>query len=260
MTSTIQPLWSYSTLNFFSPVTVNNTKFTILTDSQDFVVVNKPTGVSMHQEGEQAGIVPQLCQQLNCKHLWLVHRLDKVTSGCLLLAKTSSAASELSQSFAKRLVQKYYLAITSQKPKKRQGSIIGDMQKSRNGKWMLTRERQNPAVTHFFDRGLGGGKRLQLLKPYTGKTHQLRVAMNSMGSSILGDKTYGGLTADRTYLHAWYLQFIFGQERYQIHCQPESGEHFQTPEFQQVLTNSTPPWQHFKWPDDKLNAISARDG
>ncbi|GAK87976.1 pseudouridine synthase [Vibrio ponticus] len=57
--------------------------------------------------------------------LYLVHRLDKMTSGILLLARNSQAASELSQAFAKRLVEKFYLAIGTKKPKKKQGLISG---------------------------------------------------------------------------------------------------------------------------------------
>ena len=221
-----------------------------------FLVINKPIGISVHRENQQPGIIDVVCEQQKRDKLWLVHRLDKVTSGCLLLAKNQQAASALSELFAQRQIQKYYLAITHKKPNKRQGSIVGDMKKVRDGKWMLTRERTKPAITHFFDKGLGDGKRLQILKPYTGKTHQLRVAMASMGSAILGDALYGGLPADRTYLHAWQLQFEFAQRSFEINCLPQQGEVFSSPLWQQMIGTLTSPQNGFNWPDERLKKLA----
>ena len=64
-----------------------------------------------------------------------------------------------------------------------------------------------------------------MLKPHTGKTHQLRVAMKSLGAPILGDTRYGGEQADRTYLHAWALEFNDGQVQQRLFSYP-SGSHW----------------------------------
>ena len=92
--------------------------------------------------------------------LYPVHRLDKVTSGLVLLARDTEANRELSMAFAERKVEKAYLAISDQKPLKKQGWVKGDMIKGRRGAWMLTRSQDNPAVTRFVSQPLETGGRL----------------------------------------------------------------------------------------------------
>jgi len=87
---------------------------------------------------------------------------------------------------------------------------------ARNGSWKLLRSVENPAVTQFFSFGLTPGLRLYLLKPHTGKTHQLRVALKSLGVPLLGDTRYGADKSDRAYLHAWQLAFELDGKSYQF--------------------------------------------
>ncbi len=183
--------------------------FDILLQTPDFVVINKPTGLSVHRDQNDSGLTEMLAQQLGVPQLWLVHRLDKPTSGVLLLALNADAAAELAQAFANREVKKTYLALSDRKPSKKQGWIKGDMVRSRQSTWKLTRGMENPAQTRFCSHSSEPGCRLFVLRPLTGKTHQLRVAMKSLGSPILGDTLYGGTPANRLYLHAWHLSFPF---------------------------------------------------
>ena len=83
------------------------------------------------------------------------------------------------------------------------------MARSRRGTWKLTRDEDNFAVTRFSSQSLKPGLRLFVLQPFTGKTHQLRVAMKSIGSPILGDTLYGGDEAEHLFLHAWRLVFDY---------------------------------------------------
>ncbi len=165
--------------------------YDIVFEHDDFLVVCKHQGVCVHTEDDKIGLIVQIRQDLNNDALYPVHRLDKVTSGLMLCAKTQAAASELSQLFQHRLIEKYYLAMSDKKPKKKQGLITGDMERGRRGSWKLCHTKVNPAVTQFFSYSLGKGKRLFILKPKTGKTHQLRVALKSIGSPIIGDRLYG---------------------------------------------------------------------
>ena len=161
-------------------------------------------------------LLQQISAELTCGPLYLVHRLDKMTSGLLLLARHAQAASILSQQFQQRTVEKYYLALSDQKPRKKQGLIKGDMERSRRGSWKLTTGLRNPAITRFFSCAPMPGLRLFLLRPLTGKTHQLRVALKSVGAAIIGDTRYHGVSepsADRGYLHAWGLAFDWQGER-----------------------------------------------
>ncbi|WMS86384.1 pseudouridine synthase [Pleionea litopenaei] len=199
----------------------------ILEETLDWLAINKPIDSSIHSE-QGVGLIAELKHRLNLEFLAPVHRLDKVTSGVLLLAKNSQAAAQLSQQFADREVNKIYIALTEGKPNKKQGCIKGDMEPARNGNWMLTRKCSNPAITYFYSLGYQHGVRLALLKPVTGKTHQLRVAMKSNGAPILGDTRYGKKdnASDRCYLHHYCLTFNDHGQRHQIKAPFLSGRYF----------------------------------
>lgn len=199
----------------------------ILRTDPDYLVVNKPAGIGMHQEGEEPGLVRVLSERLG-ERLYPVHRLDKMTTGVLLLARNSAANRELSRQFAERSTRKWYLALSDSKPTKKQGLIKGDMEKARGGSWKLARSLVNPAITRFHSCLLADHLRGFLLQPVTGKTHQLRVALKSQGSPILGDDRYGGTPADRGYLHAWQLQFEYGGEPICVRAPLTFGQHFIT--------------------------------
>ena len=237
-------------------------KIPIIFEHEDFLVLNKPAGISVHDKNDakdpQPGIVTLVKQQTQYPELWLVHRLDKVTSGCLILAKNVATAAALGEAFEHRKVQKFYLAITDKKPKKRQGSVIGDLKKVRDGKWIITKEKHNPSVTHFFDKGYEQGLRLQILKPYTGQTHQLRVVMSSLGATILGDEHYNGSHADRTYLHTWQIQFPLNDVTHQFQCLPLSGEWFTKEIFTSLIAQFANASETFAWPDKKLTATALK--
>lgn len=196
----------------------------LVAEHSDWLVIHKPAGWSVQDDELGLGVLNHLKQELHEPGLSLVHRLDKVTSGLLLLGKNSQATSYLSQQFAARKVRKYYLAIAEGKPSKKQGAVIGDMEKARRGCWKLARSKANPAVTQFFSLSHSPGKRWYLLKPTTGKTHQLRVALKSLGCPILGDEAYGGASSERVYLHAYALEFDWqGRQRF-ILPPPAQGE------------------------------------
>jgi tRNA pseudouridine32 synthase/23S rRNA pseudouridine746 synthase len=223
------------------------TAINIVFEHPDFIVIDKPPGIAVQDEAHASGILPLLCQQTGLAKLYLVHRLDKVTSGLLILAKSHTAAAEFGKLFSGRKIEKYYLALGSKKPKHKQGSVIGDMKKIRDGKWILSKEKTNPAVSQFFSLGMGDGHRLFLLKPYSGKTHQLRVAMKSLGSPILGDTSYTAAESDRTYLHAFALRFSYQQQDIELLLPPCQGEHFSTADFARLLTSYMTPWT-LAWP------------
>lgn len=247
-----------------------------LVDENDaFIVVSKASGVCVHCEPDQEGLIVWLKQDLQLDQLFPVHRLDKVTSGLLLCAKTRAAASELSQLFEQRNIEKYYLALGDKKPKKKQGLISGDMAASRRGAWKLCPTQHKPAVTQFFSYHLPSGEsktqhlsslRLYLLKPKTGKTHQLRVALKSIGSPIVGDRLYGhplvvesqvdeGKTSPSIYLHAFALRFMYQGRLCEYTDIPNHWNHasiYRGEELKQVLDelDLDRPWL-LPWPNIK---------
>ena len=201
-------------------------KLDIVYQTDDFIIIYKPCGLRVHKDQSKIGLTTLLARQLNVPQVWLVHRLDKVTSGLLILALNAESAAEFFRLFSEHHIQKTYLALSNQKPKKKQGLIVGDMQKVRNGAWKLCQSKENPAITRFESVSCEPNLRLFILKPQTGKTHQLRVAMKSLGSPILGDLLYGKNTEniDRTYLHAARLQFEFKGQAFDVFTLPKEGE------------------------------------
>ena len=201
-------------------------KLDIIYQTDDFIIIYKSCGLSVHKDQSEIGLTTLLAEQLGVSQVWLVHRLDKVTSGLLILALNAESAAEFFRLFSEHHIKKTYLALSNQKPKKKQGLIVGDMQKARNGAWKLCQSKENPAITRFKSVSCEPNLRLFTLKPQTGKTHQLRVAMKSLGSPILGDALYGKKTEkiDRTYLHAARLQFEFKGQAFDVFIPPKEGE------------------------------------
>lgn len=220
--------------------------FTLVHTDPQFYLIAKHPGVSFHADGDEAGLMSALRAGLRDEALWPVHRLDRITSGLIVIARSQRAAANLGAAFAGREVEKYYVALSDQKPAKKQGLIKGDMEKGRGGAWKLCKTLANPAVTQFFSHSLAPGKRLFLLRPRTGKTHQLRVAMKSLGAPILGDVLYGGSAADRGYLHAYALAFTLDGEAFRFACPPLWGEQFADSALQDYLV-ANPPWA-LPWP------------
>lgn len=227
--------------------------FSVLQDTADFWVLHKFSGVSFHKDDEAAGLMDEVREELNVAQVFPVHRLDKITSGILLLAKNKEAAAALSDAFQKHQIEKYYVAVSDQRPRKKQGLIQGDMVRTRRGGWRLTRTLENPAITQFFSKSLGNGMRMFLLKPLTGKTHQIRVALKSLGAPALGDPAYyksnsGWENSDRGYLHAFAVRFQLNGESYEFMHPPETGYHFTSDEFKNTLEIMQPPWK-LNWPE-----------
>lgn len=228
--------------------------FEIIDQQIDFVVINKKPGVNFHDESDLGkGLFNQVKTRLKTKdqhieNVYPVHRLDKMTSGLILFATNLTSAQQFQQLFSNHNIEKFYLAISDQKPKKKQGLIIGDMEKSRRGSWKLLRTQNNPAISQFFSYPLTPGKRLYLIKPHSGKSHQIRVALSSVGAPIIGDSRYHTSSiADRGYLHAYALSFELHGHKYQYVLPPQQGQLFTEQTTQNKLTELSAPWQ-LAWP------------
>lgn len=222
-----------------------------LLDCDDFAIWYKPAGVGMHSEQHEGIVV--LASRLAGGEYWPVHRLDQGTSGLLILAKSAAAAARFGEMFAAHQVQKYYVAVAIGKPKQKQGWVKGDMASARGGNYKLLTSQTNPAVSYVMSQALQAddlpsGCRAYLIKPWTGKTHQIRVALKSLAVPIAGDERYGGAATDRLHLHAFALQFTYLGQVFDLSVLPQQGQWLLHPALLNLLSTTWATPAAVDWP------------
>ncbi len=193
----------------------------ILFEDDDLLVVNKPSGIAVHGgSGLSFGVIEVLrALRPQAPYLELAHRLDRDTSGLLLLAKRRPALRQLQKLQLAGRVEKRYLALVSGRWRRDRVTVDAPLKKNtlRSGERLVRVDPEGKAaVTHFevvqrFDQAMLVQVRLE-----TGRTHQIRVHAAHLGTPILGDSKYGDEAADRQFrelglnrlfLHAWRLDF-----------------------------------------------------
>ncbi|MBN1499985.1 MAG: RNA pseudouridine synthase [Spirochaetes bacterium] len=207
-----------------------NAFFRIIFQNPDFAVVSKLTEKSFHSESGP-GFFSLLQNEFGAEKIYPVHRLDKITTGLIITAKNPETAAELGKMFENHEIGKYYIAVSDIPPVKSSGVIRGDMKKVRRGMWKLMKTAENPAVTEFTGHEIKNGLFVFLIKLHTGRTHQIRAGLKSIGSPVLGDPMYYPKpkirqTADRAYLHSYCLKFTFRDQNYIFTDYPQSGKIF----------------------------------
>ena len=182
----------------------------------DFLVFGKPVGVRTHKVADdQFGFVEYLAEK-TAKSLFVVHRLDKETSGLILFAKTKEAAAELSKLFETREIQKTYLFLTDQNIAKTEAVIESHIEKQDEFFINSPNKEPNSKTVFKFLEKLGEKKYLWQAEPLTGKPHQIRLHAQKLGVPILGDNQHGGSIYYRLALHADSLQFNYKGETFKI--------------------------------------------
>jgi 23S rRNA pseudouridine955/2504/2580 synthase len=187
------------------PVRINDTdgqflRDLILYEDEDLYVFNKPHGLAVQGgSGTKRHIDGMLKSLPNKKGETpkLVHRLDRDTSGCLVVAKTSAAATHFGEVFRSRSARKIYWAVVAGNPSPRQGEISCFLLKraTTDGEQMVVVKNGTPGAQHshsYYSTTDTASRRFAwvTLKPVTGRTHQLRVHMAQMGTPIIGDPRY----------------------------------------------------------------------
>ena len=173
----------------------------VIYEDEEVLVVNKPAGLLSEPRGEYCS------EKTLADYGYIAHRLDRDTSGVVILAKTPEVQLFLKKQFKRREVHKTYIAIVSGQLKLDAARL--DLPLIRNLKrptTFLVDANGKPAETFYKVLKTNGELSLVELKPTTGRTHQLRVHMKYLGHPILGDRVYGGEKSDRLFLHAEKLE------------------------------------------------------
>lgn len=182
----------------------------ILYEDTDLVVLDKPAGMAVHPApGSPAGtlvnaLIAHCGDSLSgiggVKRPGIVHRLDKDTTGVMVVAKNDAAHQHLARQFAQRSVERSYLALVWGVPSPLEGSIVGAIGRDpRDRKRMaVVAGRGKPAETRYaVRRAYGLAAALISCRLLTGRTHQIRVHLAAIGHPVIGDATYGRITAAR---------------------------------------------------------------
>jgi 23S rRNA pseudouridine1911/1915/1917 synthase len=194
---------------------------TILYEDADLVVINKPPGLVVHPGAghQQHTLVNALlhhCTSLSGiggkERPGIVHRLDKDTSGCLVVATNDEAHRSLSAQFAGRTVEKVYRALVAGKLRQKTGVIDAAIGRHPVHRQRMTAQtsRGRAARTDYRVVREGGEASLVECRIHSGRTHQVRVHFHHLGHPVLGDRVYGAKLArgfPRQMLHAWKLAF-----------------------------------------------------
>lgn len=187
----------------------------VIFEDASILVLDKAPGDHLNET--ETSLHPALVERLRPKYpeLLVVHRLDRETSGVVLLAKTAASARALSEAFRERRVKKRYLAIVEgSAPEGTVEAAIGDDPKRPRARRVVTTGK--PSTTTFACLATVDGLSSVLAEPLTGRTHQIRVHLSHRGAPIVGDRLYGGpqvvriggevVRAERTLLHALRLE------------------------------------------------------
>lgn len=225
----------------------------IFFEDEDVIVLNKPAGLVVHPAAGHRNdtlINALIAHQKTLSpgsspfRPGLVHRIDKDTSGLLVLAKNEKTHHSLAKQFLRKTVHRIYWAVVFGRPKEDKGTITSYISRSPQDrkKFMSTEEPPGKhAITHYEVLLSTGTMSLLQLKLETGRTHQIRVHLSSVSHPIVGDDTYGGKKRANTLASQPLKHLILNMPRFALHAK-ELG--FTHPVKQERLTFDSP------WPDD----------
>jgi 23S rRNA pseudouridine1911/1915/1917 synthase len=188
----------------------------IVLEDEHLLVVDKPAGLVVHSGAGHAGdtLVDALAGKIaggDPERPGVVHRLDRDTSGLLVLARSEEAYRRLSELVRERALERVYLALVRGRPRSRRGRIVAPIGRDRGDPTRVSLDTDTPrdAVTHFAVRELWPEHALLEVRLETGRMHQIRVHLAAIDLPVVGDRVYGAPDTElpRQFLHAAQLAF-----------------------------------------------------
>jgi len=190
--------------------------FEVLYEDPEFLIILKPSGIIAHPVGRQRrktllqGLLfkyPELKHWPGLGKPGLVHRLDKETSGIMIVARNASSQKNIMKQFEKRTVSKTYIAFVCGSVKN-SGTVEAPIKRNDINRTSFSISPDGRKAKTYF-RPVKKFKKysLLLIRPYTGRTHQIRVHLSHIGFPVAGDKKYGGDESQRIMLHAYSISF-----------------------------------------------------
>ena len=196
-----------------------NQSLDIKYENKDLIIINKPSGIVVHpSKGHQndtiinalIGMRIEFEPYLGKPKPWLIHRLDKDTSGLLIIAKNESTYNYLTKIQKDRMIKKQYMAIVQGIPNSPKAIIDAPIGRNKlNRKKMSIKKEGRHALTEYEILKSKNNMSLLNITLLTGRTHQIRVHLNAIGHPIIGDNVYGKKSkyVNRQMLHAYKLDF-----------------------------------------------------
>jgi RluA family pseudouridine synthase len=184
----------------------------VLWEDGDVLAVDKPAGVvSSPRWSQDGGCLPTLLERMGYGRVYIVHRLDKPVSGVMLYARSRRAHSHLNQQFSQRKVAKRYAALVHGQVGRSSGVIDAPIRQFGSGRMGVDVEKGVESRTRFEVLRRLPESSLLHVSPETGRRHQIRVHLYSIGHAIVGDRRYGDIEAQAAYprlmLHATEIRF-----------------------------------------------------
>ncbi len=200
-----------NTQSFANLEQIQHLEQAVLLETKQFMVVNKPSGIAVHGgSGVSYGLIEAFrALRPKEKFLELVHRLDRDTSGCILIAKRRTFLIHFQNQLRHRKMNKEYLAVVSGKwpPKqKRVNAALKKIDRPSGERSVIVDPQGKPSETHFQLIQAMGDYSLVLAKPITGRTHQIRVHARHCFCPLLGDQKYSDLEHDQKVLQQLKLK------------------------------------------------------